>query len=47
MNLEGDLKMNDHSHPHKTEVIVRIAKIVGHTQSIKKCVKMEEDVPKY
>lgn len=28
--------MNDHNHPQKKEVITRMAKIVGHTQSIKK-----------
>ncbi len=28
--------MNDHNHPQKKEVIVRMAKIVGHSQSIKK-----------
>lgn len=28
--------MNDHNHPQKKEVITRMAKIVGHAQSIKK-----------
>lgn len=28
--------MNNHNHPQKKEVITRMAKIVGHTQSIKK-----------